>query len=334
MPTVNVAEMSDVVLQEQTVLPSRVETSSNQEIATILVEIQQDLELIAEELPSKKELSEKRPGFSVRSYAGREIIEQPELLSEMARLYCEVFNANFPEFLCCQNCDKTFSAEEIFGTHSEAMTAQFMVLPDDSMPNCPCCNQKMELFNHPIATQNALAKKFAKDGIITSLMDNEHQLQGFTFGFRGTVSEIFASEWKNRYGYTRNPHPERSNDFDTYLNLLRNNFYAVMGTETHFGPDTQAFCWNSAVMSPRFRGKGILAALTQNFLSSVPVALLEGVAVLGETIKDSVAYGILTKKGFTQFSGLLPEPYVHLVGNLGFVAKCFASPKDDFKQGR
>jgi|WetSurMetagenome_2_1015567.scaffolds.fasta_scaffold16580_2 hypothetical protein len=256
----------------------------------------------------------KTNSFRIESIGAAEIT--PEMIREMSDYFRWIFITDFPEYVVCQDCGITKSADEIFGLEKGQHISLEAADNLKEFPDCPCCRKKMEFFHDPERTYKKLSEKIMEDTNVTVLYSNvDGKLEGLAFGYKATVEGIFEREWRYRFGYTKHPKEQYQRNRKKYLDEICSHLTAVCpptdDNNCHSGitPESLAFCGGCLAISPEARKHGLSVDLFYAFLLSLDPETVENCGLIGEVMTDSMPHAILKKAGTATFNGILDSGF-------------------------
>lgn len=250
-------------------------------------------------------LLESFSSYTLESLGPNEI-EQRHIY-QVADYFRYIFNNDWPEYLICRNCDssfpdgKRFSASEVLQVDSpvDLLTMDIFPITHD-LPNCPCCDNQMELFHDPQRTFELMEKRLSRQGYLSFIKnDLTGQMEGFCYGYLCSLREQFESEWENDFQYMSQRYQANDRSFDRLVDALSLAF-----PEEFFDESTPMFCWNSIAISKHLRDQGQLAPLVDSFIRKVPREMHD-LYDIGEVLIDSKWHQILKKAGSVDVPGFL-----------------------------
>jgi hypothetical protein len=261
----------------------------------------------------------------------------PEMVTEISKVFRFAFNNAFPEFMMCQECGMQKPATEIFGFQKDDYVPLEVMDSLKETPNCPCCQNPMELFHDPQKTRQKLADKFERDAYLSLIRDETDQsIKGFTFGYESTLPKIFENEWKYRYVYSASPRESTRRDYNKYLEAAQSTMSQALSGETghpaEITEDSRVFCWNCALVSPDLQKTGVIAPLIQTFFQHLPPDKVQSMGVIGETLKNSKPDRLLRLLGFSAIEDVLGTDYVLLVSSIRKIVENLSMASKIFKK--
>lgn len=276
----------------------------------------------------------------VESFTSEELT--PELLREVSRFYCTIFNRNgnylvFPkafEFMSPHEYSKKYNVK--VDTYEEMYSIK-------EYPMHPVTRERAIFWHDPETTFKRIQEKLCKDGYVSIMRNNENEIVGFIFGNQTTPAREFEEEgWKNPFYYADIEIKENCREFDKFLSKINKiirqypeKFSSVR--ETGLTPNSKIFGWNSIATAAEARGLKNLLAMTRNFFSIIPNKVRR-LMIIGEVRYESVAYkifkianGIDVPKVLTDTENLSKEDSTIMVMELlGPVAEIFSLPPKEF----
>lgn len=266
-------------------------------------------------------------GLSIELYNSSEI--SPDLMREVSDTFRYTFNNSFPEYVLCRDCQTQMSAIDLYKVPDGSYVPLSQLDAPGVMPECGGCNKPMELFHDPVKTQMKLTSRLAT-GANLALLRNEssHDIDGFSFGYKRSLKEVFNSEWKFLYSYCAEEDRRYMRDYDLFLEktlpLLSNN----CGREIR--PDDDVYCWNCVAIGKNTQGKKLLPKLLGCFSNDISGEMVETLPVIGETMDGSRFYKILSRAGLTRIDDVLGNGLVLMAGPLKGLVDRFKAPPDQF----
>lgn len=242
-------------------------------------------------LRAEEELRKESP-FIVEHFTSEEM--DGGVTGVIANSFREIF-CNTSEYAVCQHCDKLVGAAQVYGLAEDTYLPVELLDMSRQLPDCSSCERPMELLYDPLATFKNLKRKFSRDAYVTLLRTHKGDIGGFTFGYMRSFKEVYDLEWRSKYIYTKQPHPNSLTDYDTVIDRVTPLLSEEIGAPVD--GNTDIFCWNCVAIGPKLRGSGAARTMLREFILQLPPGLVEKKAVLGETKRGSKFYSILRSSG-------------------------------------
>ncbi|MCC7197717.1 hypothetical protein IT413_06025 [Candidatus Peregrinibacteria bacterium] len=266
-------------------------------------------------------------GLSIELYTSNEI--SPDLVREVSDTFRYTFNNSFPEYVLCRDCQEQTSAIDLYGVTDGSYLPLAQLDNPNEMPACGGCHQPMEFFHDPVKTQTKLASRLGAGANLALLRNEEgNSIDGFSFGYKRTLKDVFLSEWKFLYSYCAQEDPRYVRDYDLFLEKTMPLLSASCGR--NIGPDDDVYCWNCVAIGKKMQGKKLLPKLLGCFSDDISHEMVETLPVIGETIDGSRFYQILSRAGLTRVDDVLGNGLVLMAGPLKGLVEKFKSPPDKF----
>lgn len=266
-------------------------------------------------------------GLAIELYNSSEI--SPDLMCEVSDTFRYTFNNSFPEYVLCRDCQTQMSAIDLSGITDGSYLPLAQLDNPGVMPACNGCQQPMEFFHDPAKTQAKLASRLGTGANLALLRnDDEGSIDGFSFGYKRSLKEIFESEWKFLYSYCAAEDRRYMRDYDLFLEKTIPLLSDSCGRKVSAEDDV--YCWNCVAIGKNVQGKKLLPKLLGCFSDDISGEMVETLPVIGETMDGSRFHKILSRAGLKRIDDVLGNGLVLMAGPLKGLIDRFKSPPDQF----
>jgi|GEM_PF-3486171 len=240
----------------------------------------------------------RKPQQKFETYDQEEIT--PELVTEIADRFRELFNNDFGQYLFYPSEGKPISPRQIFGVEGHVPLEQLDAL-DLGKHRHPDTGEQPRLWHAPKIVASRLAH-LREDGQLALSRDSESsKIDAFAFGYSASIGKAFErEEWRNPTNYSGYANSKRVRNLESFLKCLNrtiNEHAEVFGNHDQLSAVSKVYISNMFGVLPPARGKGKMREITQKLYGMLHERNIRADIGLLETQIDSIAHRIFLKAG-------------------------------------